>query len=196
MTCPWPALVLALGLAWLGADADAAPPIPGARAFASGGAPQARGLSAASTRITLAPIAATELLGGVDPARGSRVLPATVTARGLQANASIDPPPLAAFITRELREVWRYAPDPKRLAAEMPRVRVELHSQSGHLGELSLRDNPAIGVRVGVRTRQSLQRSADGAAWYVGDVVLDIPVAAFSAAGTYAGRIEISQESL
>jgi hypothetical protein len=26
--------------------------------------------------------------------------------------------------------------------------------------------------------------------------VLDIPVAAFSAAGTYAGRIEISQESL
>ena len=196
MTRPWPAFALALGLAWLATDADAAPPIPGARAFASGGAPQAPGLSIAAPRITLAPIAATELLGGVDPRRGQRSLPAMVTARGLQANASIDPPPLAAFVTRELREVWRYAPDPKRLAAEVPRVRVELHSQSGRSGELSLRDNPAIGVRVSVRTDQSLQRTADGGAWYVGNVVLEIPVAALSAAGTYVGRLEISQESL
>lgn len=196
MTRPWPVFALALGLAWLATDADATPPVPGARAFASGGVPQAPGLSTSAPRITLAPISATELLGGVTPARGQRSLSATVTARGLQANASIDPPPLAAFITRELPDVWRYVPDPKRLAAEMPRVRVELHSQSGRSGELSLRDNPAIGVRVGVRSEQTLERRADGGAWYVGRVVLDIPVAALTAAGTYAGRLEISQESL
>lgn len=196
MTARWSALVLAFGLAWTVVDVDAAAPVPGARVFASSAVPQAEGLSLESSRLTLAPLTPAELLGGMNPRLGGRSAQATIAGGSLHMGGSIGQLPLAGFVTRELHGVWRYAPGPQRFAAEAPRVRVELRSQQGRRGELSLRENPAISVPVNVRSSQELRRGTDGTPWYEGHVVLEIPVSSLVAAGTYSGRIEISQESL
>lgn len=191
----WPALALAA--AFGAADAAAAPPVPGARTFAPPGNASAIGLSSESAQLSLRPLTATELMAGADNvARPGRLLTPTAIGNRLNVDAAIEVPPLVAVITRELAEVWRYVPDPKRQGTEMPRMRVELRSSAGRRGELALSGNPAIGLPVGVHATQSLRRGADGLAWYEGRVVLEIPVAAMRAAGTYTGRIEISQESL
>lgn len=192
----WPARLLALGLAALLVEAEAAAPVPGARVFTSAGAPQAEGLSVASTRLTLAPMTAAELLGGMPPRPAERTAQATFAAGVLNVGGTLDAPPLMPTITRELQDVWRYAPGAKRVGGEMPRVRVELRSQSGRRGELSLQGDAAVSVPVTLRSRQELRRGIDGVPWYEGHVVLEIPVSALVAAGTYSGRIEISQESL
>ncbi len=192
----WPACMLALALAGPVVDVVAAAPVPGARVFASAGAPQAEGLSVESTRQSLAPISAAELLGGMPPRPTGRTAQATFAAGVLNVGGMLDPPPLMPTITRELQGVWRYAPGAKRNTAGIPRVRVELRSQSGRRGELSLQGDPAVSVPVMLRSRQELRRGIDGMPWYEGHVVLEIPVSALVAAGTYSGRIEISQESL
>lgn len=195
MATRWP--VLALAVAFGVADATATPPVPGARVFASPGATAAIGLQAEATRVSLRPLASTELMAGTGSvARPARELATTASGNRLSVDAAIDVPPLAAVITRELDNLWRYVPDPKRLAAEAPRVRVELRSPTGQRGELALDGNPAMALPVGVQATQTLRRDAAGRAWYEGRVVLEIPVAAMRAAGTYSGRIEISQESL
>ena len=192
----WPA-ALVLAAAFGAADAAAAPPVPGARSFAAPGHAAEVGLSAGATTLRLRPLHATELMAGGDSvARPGRALVPTASGNRLQVDAAIEVPPLAAVITRELDEVWRYVPDPKRMAAEAPRMRVELRSSAGKRGELALEGQPDIGLPVGVHVMQSLRRGADGLAWYEGRVVLEIPVAAMRASGTYRGRIEISQESL
>ena len=196
MTARRSALALAFGLAWAAVDTDASSPVPGARVFASATTPQTEGLSVVSARITLAPMTAAELLGGMDPRPTLRNAQAMRVGGGLQVGGILDPAPLAATVTRELHAVWRYAPGTARQLAEPPRVRVELRSQQGRRGELSLRGNPAISVPATVRSRQDLRRGADGVPWYEGHVVLEIPVSSLIAAGTYSGRIEISQESL
>jgi len=196
MRSPWPAQVLALGLAWFAVAAIAAPPIPGARSFSAGLTP-ATGIliRTESGRITLAPLKPSELLGGSSARIGTRSVLATVVGRSLQANGSLDTPPLAAYITRELPAVWRYAPQAQRHGTGAPQVRVEVRSLHGRAGELSLREQPGISIPVSVRASQTLLRGADGTPWYEGSVRLEIPVAAMLAAGTYSGRIEISQES-
>ena len=195
MKTRWPALALAVAFGM--ADAAAAPPVPGARAFASQGGVAAVGLSAVATRVSLRPLASTELMAGADSvSRPAGVLATTASGNRLSVDAAIDVPPLAAVITRELDAVWRYVPDPKRMTADMPRVRVELRSPTGQRGELALEGDPSVVLPVSVQALQALQRDADGHAWYEGRVVLEIPVAAMRAAGTYTGRIEISQESL
>ncbi len=195
MKTRWP--VLALAVAFGAAEAAASPPVPGARVFASPGTAAAIGLSSVATRVSLRPLASTELMAAADSvSRPAGVLTTTASGNRLSVDAAIDLPPLAAVITRELDDIWRYVPDPKRMGAELPRVRVELRSPAGQRGELALEGDPSVSLPVGVQATQALRRDADGRAWYEGRVVLEIPVAAMRAAGTYSGRIEISQESL
>ncbi|MBN8481509.1 MAG: hypothetical protein J0L88_07975 [Xanthomonadales bacterium] len=196
MKSHWPAFVLAATFGMAGAAA--APPVPGARVFAAPGSSGALGLHAVATRVSLRPPTSTELMAGA-PANtetSARALTAIAVGHSLRVDAAITVPPLPAVITRELDEVWRYVPDPKRITAERPGMRVELRSPSGERGTLALRDDPRVRLPVAVQASQVLRRDADGLAWYEGRVVLEIPVAAMRAAGTYTGRLEISQESL
>ena len=189
--------MLALGLGAIDANGGgwAAPPVPGAQ-VADGSGLSETGLRAVSAAHTLAPISAHELMRGSSPDLGGRHGSAAQRGTTLHFDGGINPPPLATLIRREIAGVWRFVPSPEQLRQHtLPQVRVEMRSARGRLGELTLRDRPDVSVPVTVQADQVLRQGMRGEAWYEGSVVIEIPVAELTAAGTYGGRIEVNLES-
>ena len=159
--------------------------------------PDVEGLVAETQAITLAPVTADELLGGVQPVLGQRSGPVSRRGDRLNLDGGMQPPQLASSIRRDLSALWRYVPQADRAASPgLPQVRVEVRAPNGQAGRLALRDRPEVTVPVTLSTTQQSRHGPRGEHWYEGGVVLEIPLSSISAAGTYSGRIEINLETL
>jgi hypothetical protein len=191
----FPVLLLAGGLALTDPVARAAPPIPGAQSFATGNGELMPGLLQVDSRhIELAPVSVTELAAGERQALASPPRLVTRRSDGLEYQGGIDPAPLNLTVTRELRDLWRYAP--RSGLDAMPQMRVSLRGSDGLTGYLSSNGKSGSKLPVDIRVTQQLRTGARGERWYEGSVVLQIPLDQITEAGTYSGRIELNQESL